>query len=176
MILLFTLVLHQPNIAIFTFSAGADPNLRDEVGQTPLHKAVLSGEENMIEALLIHGADPDIMDSVGHGHTALAWFFDNPLNARCLYALELLLQVSPPLRPATAGGQCYKQSYETLLLPVTELGQGNIFSSVCQEFCPQGGVPGQEPPSRYTPQQVHPLGRYTPGQAHPPDRYTPHGQ
>ena len=67
--------------------------MRDEVGQTPLHKAVLSGEENVIEAL-IHGADPDITDSVGHGHTALAWFFDNPLNARCLYALELLLQVS----------------------------------------------------------------------------------
>ena len=92
MILLFTLVLHQPNIVIFTFSAGADPNLRDEVGQTPLHKAVLCGEENVIQALLIHGADPDITDSVGHGHTALAWFFDNPVNARCVYALELLLQ------------------------------------------------------------------------------------
>ena len=27
------------------------------------------------------------------------------------------------------------------LLPVaTKLGQGNIFTSVCQEFCPQGGV------------------------------------
>ena len=146
----------------FTFSAGADANLQDEVGQTPLHKAVLCGEENVVEALLIHGADPDITDSVRHGHTALAWFFDNPLNARCLYALELLLQVSGgsrisprlgrqlsgrgggaptydfakfsrkmhgiqriwtsggwdvprvPLRSATAGGQCYKQSYETL--------------------------------------------------------------
>ena len=41
----------------------------------------------------MHGANPDIRDSVGHGHTALAWFFDNPLNARCVYALELLLQV-----------------------------------------------------------------------------------
>ena len=26
-----------------------------------------------------------------------------------------------------------------LLLPATKLGQGNIFRSVCQEFCPQGG-------------------------------------
>ena len=25
------------------------------------------------------------------------------------------------------------------LPPATKLGQGNIFSSVCQEFCPQGG-------------------------------------
>ena len=47
------------------------------------------------------------------------------------------------------------------------LGQGNIFSSVCQEFCSQEGVPGQvhPPPSRYTPGQVHPS-----GQVHPPTR------
>ena len=27
----------------------------------------------------------------------------------------------------------------SLLPPATKLGQGNIFRSVCQEFCPQGG-------------------------------------
>ena len=54
------------------------------------------------------------------------------------------------------------------------LGQGNIFRSVCQEFCSQGGYLG-----KYTPRQVHPLagtplGRYTHlGQVHPPGRYTP---
>ena len=26
------------------------------------------------------------------------------------------------------------------LLPATKLGQGNIFRSVCQEFCSQGGM------------------------------------
>ena len=32
------------------------------------------------------------------------------------------------------------------------LGQGNIFSSVCQEFCPQrGSTLAGTPPSRYTP-------------------------
>ena len=31
--------------------------------------------------------------------------------------------------------------YDTLLLPpATKLGQSNIFTSVCQEFCPRGGV------------------------------------
>ena len=56
------------------------------------------------------------------------------------------------------------------------LGQGNIFRSLCQEFCSQGGgVPGQVPPD-----QVHPspLGPGTPGtrdtpsqdQVHPPPR------
>ena len=59
------------------------------------------------------------------------------------------------------------------------LGQGNIFSSVCQEFCsggstwagtPQAGTPllgRYTPPGRYPPGQVHPPGRYTPWQVHP---------
>ena len=56
--------------------------------------------------------------------------------------------------------------YTFLLPPATKLGQGNIFSSVCQEFCSRGGgVPGQVPP-----RQVHP-----PGQVHPPWAGTPPG-
>ena len=54
------------------------------------------------------------------------------------------------------------------------LGQGNIFRSVCQEFCPRGGVPGQvHPPGiRYTPppwDQVHPPW----DQVHPPEQVNP---
>ena len=79
-----------------------------------------------------------------------------------------------------------------LLPPATKLGQGNIFRSVCQEFCPQRGwYPSM--PCRHPPRQVHllgqihppdrytPLGRYTPRQVHPPGqvhpqgRYTPQG-
>ena len=57
------------------------------------------------------------------------------------------------------------------LPPATKLGQGNIFSSVCQEFCPQGGVPGQDNPPP-TPKAGTPLGRLYPGQVHtPPGRY-----
>ena len=54
------------------------------------------------------------------------------------------------------------------------LGQGNIFRSMCQEFCPQGGVPGQVHP----PDQVHPPGtRYTPKTRYTPrTRYTPKDQ
>ena len=40
------------------------------------------------------------------------------------------------------------------------LGQGNIFSSVCQEFCPRGALPqcmqGYHPPGPGTPQTRHP--------------------
>ena len=52
-----------------------------------------------------------------------------------------------------------------LLPPATKLGQGNIFSRVCQEFCPQGrGYLG-----RYTPQ----AGTPPPGQVHHPLAGTP---
>ena len=52
-----------------------------------------------------------------------------------------------------------------MFLPLaTKLGQGNIFRSVCQEFCPRGGSTWAGTP---------PLGRYTPRQVHHPDRYTP---
>ena len=68
------------------------------------------------------------------------------------------------------------------------LGLGNIFTSVCQEFCSQGGGylgkypppgPGTPPPPDQVPpwDQVHPSRtRYTPGARYPPwTRYAPPG-
>ena len=63
------------------------------------------------------------------------------------------------------------------------LGQGSIFTSVCQEFCSQGReylgrytpLPGRYPPpphtgTRYTPRAGNPRTRHTPrDQVHPPD-------
>ena len=59
--------------------------------------------------------------------------------------------------------------YHRNLLPATtKLGQGNIFTSVCQEFCPRGWrclpqcmlgyttPPGSRPPGADTPQSRHP--------------------
>ena len=77
-----------------------------------------------------------------------------------------------------------------LLPAATKLGQGNIFTSVCQEFCPQGGgggsasvhagmhpsgtrpdPPGTRPPRPGTPGPDTPSGPYQihPGSRHPPD-------
>ena len=57
-------------------------------------------------------------------------------------------------------------------------GQGNIFSSVCQEFCSRGGLPrcmlgyhlplGTGTPSEETPQEQTPPGAGTPGAVTPP--------
>ena len=47
----------------------------------------------------------------------------------------------------------------SLLPAATKLGQGNIFTSVCQEFCPRGGgihPPDQAPPDQAPPDQAPP--------------------
>ena len=58
--------------------------------------------------------------------------------------------------------------FVNLLPPSTKLGQGNIFSSVCQEFCPRGDLPdcmlGYPPgPGTLPLDQKHP-----PGPGRPP--------
>ena len=80
--------------------------------------------------------------------------------------------------------------FACLFLPAaTKLGQGNIFTSVCQEFCPQGGGgrvsasvhAGIPPPDQAPPRdQAHPPGpgiplSRPPGTRHPPPetRHTP---
>ena len=47
------------------------------------------------------------------------------------------------------------------------LGQSNTFSSVCQEFCSQGGVPRQVLPSPRA--GTPPWAGTPPGQVHPPE-------
>ncbi len=66
-------------------TAGADPNRAANVGiptlaymrdicvrgETPLHRAAIHGDEQMIQHLLDHGADPSIKDA--HGESPLCW-------------------------------------------------------------------------------------------------------
>ena len=64
-----------------------------------------------------------------------------------------------------------------LLPTATKLGQGNIFTSVCQEFCPQGGrvsasVHAGIHPLPPSPQEQTPSGADPPGQT-PPGEQTP---
>ena len=46
-------------LAIFLLDQGADPNLPDSIGRTPLHAAVETGKAALVQALLAHGADPN---------------------------------------------------------------------------------------------------------------------
>ena len=73
---------------------------------------------------------------------------------------------------------------ENLTPATTKLGQGNIFTSVCQEFCPQGGrgclpqgMLGYTPPDQTPPwDQTHPPGSRSPPDQTPPEQTPPTGK
>ena len=54
--------------------------------------------------------------------------------------------------------------------PQTKLQKGNVFTSMCQEFCPQGGA--VQLPGQTLHRQTPPLGRYPPKQT-PPRQTSP---
>ena len=46
-------------LAIFLLEQGADPNVPDSIGRTPLHAAVETGKAELVTALLAHDVDPN---------------------------------------------------------------------------------------------------------------------
>ena len=46
-------------LALLLLEEGADPNVPDSVGRTPLHAAVETGRADLVKSLLAHGADPN---------------------------------------------------------------------------------------------------------------------
>ena len=56
-----------------------------------------------------------------------------------------------------------------LLPPATKLGQGYVFTGVCDSVYRGGTWPGTLPGTRYTPRTRYP----PPDQAHPPDQVHP---
>jgi ankyrin repeat protein len=53
-------------VAKLLLEHGADPNIRDASGETPLHWAVGAGHADVEELLLEHGADPNAQDAAGN--------------------------------------------------------------------------------------------------------------
>ena len=47
------------DLAMFLLERGADPNVADSIGRTPLHAAVETGKALLVKAILAHGADPN---------------------------------------------------------------------------------------------------------------------
>ncbi|XP_075472427.1 cyclin-dependent kinase 4 inhibitor C [Ascaphus truei] len=58
--------LGNPAIAKLLLSRGADPNLRDRTGFTPLHDAARTGFQDTLQALLEFHADVNIEDNEGN--------------------------------------------------------------------------------------------------------------
>ena len=72
------------DVVRFVLDAGANPEMGDELGNTPLHHAALKGHLRIVQLLLQHGADPTIENK--RGATAL----DAALNNEHIKIVELL--------------------------------------------------------------------------------------
>ena len=46
-------------------AGGANPNVRNDLGQTPLHRAALQGRKDVVAVLLTHDAEPGVADNDG---------------------------------------------------------------------------------------------------------------
>lgn len=63
------------DVVLLLLQSGADPNVQDFEGYTPLHWAVLMNQENMCSILCMGGSSPFVVDIVG----------DTPLHKACLF-------------------------------------------------------------------------------------------
>jgi ankyrin repeat protein len=59
-------------IARALLAQGADPNVRQQGGWTPLHGAAHSGDPELVQLLLQHGADPAAVNDLGQSPADLA--------------------------------------------------------------------------------------------------------
>jgi ankyrin repeat protein len=83
------------DIARLLLQRGANPNVTDPDGWTPLHVAVFeTGRLSMIRLLLDHGADPNKQTSRGtHGHTALHLAMSSQHNWRNKNARDSIIKL-----------------------------------------------------------------------------------
>jgi ankyrin repeat protein len=85
----------------FLLKNGAEPNLRDETGRTPLHYAAASKEEvapKIVRALISAGADPRASDN--DGRTVL----HSAASGKSLEVLELLVERGADINAITISG------------------------------------------------------------------------
>ncbi|KAJ7325307.1 hypothetical protein JRQ81_018327 [Phrynocephalus forsythii] len=60
------------DVATLIIDAGADVNIRDKDGKTPLMVAALNNQEELVALLLERGADPDVKNEFGKGALEMA--------------------------------------------------------------------------------------------------------
>lgn len=84
-------IVHNLEDLRILLSNGADPNARDHLGRTPLHKVVFDVRTTpeMVKALLEAGADPDLKDD--QGRTAHMTLEMRPNLARAKHVSDLVV-------------------------------------------------------------------------------------
>ncbi|XP_062989338.1 fibronectin type 3 and ankyrin repeat domains protein 1 [Elgaria multicarinata webbii] len=62
----------KADVATLLIDAGADVNVKDKDGKTPLMVAALNNQEELVKLLLERGADPDVKNEFGKGALEMA--------------------------------------------------------------------------------------------------------
>ena len=57
--------MDKEDVVLILLEHGADPNIRDDHGKTPLMRAASKGQTNIIQGLLARGADINAVDQDG---------------------------------------------------------------------------------------------------------------
>lgn len=90
---LFLSIEHAPMIQAL-FDLGVDPNLRDKMGNTALHRAK---SPEVVDVLIRNGADPNAINSQGHDPVA-AWS-QQMIVVKDRQAMEEILNAARPVDP-----------------------------------------------------------------------------
>ncbi len=86
---------------------GAAPNKRDGDGRTPIYRAVLAGNPEIVSLLLAHGAKPNIKDDNGTTPLSKTYDFDT---------MKILLEAgADPNVPANKGGPMLLEYWQNTL-------------------------------------------------------------
>lgn len=111
--------------AAFLLEEGADPSHMG-AGYTALHAAVLRGDERLVEALLRHGADPNVRLETGtpQRRTSADWAFDPALVSATPYWLAAYYREPNIMRDLVAAGADPRFTTRELWRPVYERAGG----------------------------------------------------
>ena len=95
----------QGELGAFLLEQGADPNQMD-AGYNALHAAILRGEERLVEALLRHGADPNVRleTATPQRRTSMDWAFDPVVVSGTPYWLAAYYREPNIMRDLVAAG------------------------------------------------------------------------
>jgi len=87
---------------------GADPNIQDAFGDTPLHYAAYNGRLGVVRLLLEHGADPNVQDHDDRTplHFAVGFCFVDVVRVLLEHGADPTIRDNEGMTPLDYGSDC----------------------------------------------------------------------
>ncbi|MDE0828300.1 MAG: ankyrin repeat domain-containing protein [Vicinamibacterales bacterium] len=129
----------EGEFATYLLDQGADP-LQMGAGYNALHAAILRGDEPLVEALLRHGADPNVRLATGtpQRRTSADWAFDPALVSATPYWLAAYYREPNIMRDLVAAGADPRLTTLELWRPVYKRAGGVGPPHMAGGFVPSG--------------------------------------